>query len=221
MQVKKRTLYIISIIFLVIILAIIILIIIGNQNNNSSPNFNYSNNNMQNAQLTNTTSKVDKYNSAPKAQSLDELKNKQAVFKTAKGDFKIDFFPAEAPKTVSNFIFLIEEKFYDNLTFHRREEGFVLQGGDPKGDGTGGPGYTVEAELSNISHTRGRVAMARLPDFMNPTKASSGSQFYITLDDASFLDNEYTVFGEVVEGMDVIDSLSIGDKILSAEIKTK
>jgi cyclophilin family peptidyl-prolyl cis-trans isomerase len=145
--------------------------------------------------------------------------NQHAVIKTAKGDIVIELRADKAPQTAANFVKLAQEGFYDNLTFHRREEGFVIQGGDPDGDGTGGPGYTVPAEINELEHIRGAVAMARLADSVNPSKASSGSQFYITLDAAHFLDNEYTVFGNVVEGMEVADQIQVGDIINTIEIR--
>ena len=164
------------------------------------------------AQSTTTTT-------APAKLPDDQLLNRTATIKTEKGDIVIELFGDVAPLTVSNFISLSQNGFYNNLTFHRREEGFVIQGGDPKGDGTGGPGYTIPAEISDKKHVRGAVATARLGDAANPTKASSGSQFYITLAETPFLDGEYTVFGQVTSGMDVADQIQVGDKILSIEIK--
>jgi peptidyl-prolyl cis-trans isomerase B (cyclophilin B) len=163
-------------------------------------------------------SKIDKYDAAPEAATQAELEGKTATIKTNLGDIKIEFFAKEAPQTVTNFLFLAGEGFYDNLTFHRRVEGFVLQGGDPAGDGTGGPGYNVPAEINQHKHVRGAVATARLGDAANPTKASSGSQFYIVLEAAPYLDNEYTVFGQVVEGMDIVDQLQVGAVIESVTI---
>jgi len=129
------------------------------------------------------------------------------------GEIVIEFFPADAPKTVENFVTLAKKGFYDGLTFHRVEPGFVVQGGDPKGDGTGGPGYKVKAEFNKQPHVRGVVAMARSND-----PDSAGSQFYITLAPANFLDGKYTVFGKVVSGMDVVDKIKVGDKMKSVKI---
>jgi peptidyl-prolyl cis-trans isomerase B (cyclophilin B) len=166
------------------------------------------------------TSKVNKYSAVPATLSADELKGKVAVIKTDKGDISVELYGDIAPQTVSNFIFLANEKFYDGLVFHRREEGFVIQGGDPLGDGSGGPGYTVPAEISpKAKHILGALAMARRPDFVNPEKESSGSQFYITLAETDFLDGEYTVFGKVTDGMDIAERIQIGDQILGVEIK--
>lgn len=122
------------------------------------------------------------------------------------GKVKIEL-SSETPKTSENFRKLVSDGFYNNLTFHRVIPGFVAQGGDPQGDGTGGPGYTVPAEIK-LKHTRGAIAMARTGDNVNPKRESSGSQFYIALQDLPDLDGAYTVFGHVVEGMDVVDKIA-------------
>jgi peptidyl-prolyl cis-trans isomerase B (cyclophilin B) len=129
------------------------------------------------------------------------------------GVIKIEFFPEDAPKTVENFVTLAKKGFYDGLTFHRIEPGFVIQGGDPKGDGTGGPGYKIKAEFNKNKHDRGAVAMARSSD-----PDSAGSQFYIVLAPAHFLDGKYTVFGKVVSGMNIVDNVKKGDKMKSVKI---
>ena len=129
----------------------------------------------------------------------------------------IELYPDMAPNTVANFVNLIEEGFYDGLTFHRSVPGFVLQGGDPNGDGTGGPGYTIKGEFSSngytqntLSHTRGVISMARSRD-----NDSAGSQFFIVLDDSATysLDGLYAGFGRVTEGMDIIDEIVANEKI--------
>jgi len=129
------------------------------------------------------------------------------------GEIVIEFFPEDAPKTVENFVTLAKKGFYDGLVFHRVEPGFVVQGGDPKGTGMGGPGYTIKAEFNKQKHVRGAVAMARS---QNPD--SAGSQFYITLAPAHFLDGQYTVFGKVTSGMDVVDKIQKGDKMKTVKI---
>jgi peptidyl-prolyl cis-trans isomerase B (cyclophilin B) len=129
---------------------------------------------------------------------------------TSMGNFEVTLNGKAAPKTVGNFMKLADEKFYDGLTFHRivKQPGFhLIQGGDPKGDGTGGPGYTVPAEIG-LKHTKGAIATARTSDQINPTKASSGSQFYIVTEDIPFLDGNYTVFGYVTSGMDVVEKIN-------------
>jgi len=155
--------------------------------------------------------------SAPPQMLIDPGKTYVATISTGKGDIVVRLNAGAAPQTVNNFVFLSREGFYDGLTFHRVEPGFVIQGGDPLGDGTGGPGYTVPAEIQ-LPHVEGAIAMARRGDQVNPSRASSGSQFYIALNALPQLDGEYTVFGEVAEGMDVIKSIEIGDVIESITI---
>lgn len=117
-----------------------------------------------------------------------------------KGKFVIELNLEKAPKTASNFIKLAKEGFYNGLTFHRVVPDFVVQGGDPNGDGTGGPGYTIPFEETGLKHEDGAVAMARRGDDKN----SAGSQFYICLGAQPHLDGEYAVFGKVIQGMDVV-----------------
>jgi len=137
-----------------------------------------------------------------------------AILDTDRGNIVIELYPSVAPKTVANFEKLSKDGFYNNLTFHRVEPGFVVQGGDPAGNGTGGPGYDLPAEINPAEkHLRGTVAMARKGDQVNPERKSSGSQFYICLDPAPFLDGQYTVYGGVVQGMDVVDKIKVGDHI--------
>lgn len=137
-----------------------------------------------------------------------------AILDTDRGKIVIELYPAVAPKTTENFETLTRKGFYNGLTFHRVVPGFVVQGGDPKGDGSGGPGYDLPAEISPAEkHLRGSVATARLGDAMNPERKSSGSQFYICLAPQPSLDGQYTIFGGVVEGMDVVDKIRVGDHI--------
>ncbi len=137
-----------------------------------------------------------------------------AVITTPHGEIRIELFATQAPKTVANFKKLATEGFYDGLTFHRVEPGFVVQGGDPAGNGTGGPGYTVEAAIDpSLKHLPGTVAMARLGDRANPERRSSGSQFYICLGAAPHLDGAYTVFGKVVAGMENVQKIRRGDRM--------
>jgi len=150
--------------------------------------------------------------SEPPEMQIDPDKTYVATLSTVKGDIVVQLDASAAPLTVNNFVFLAEQGFYDGLTFHRVEPDFVIQGGDPKGDGTGGPGYTVPAEIQ-LPHVEGAIAMARRGDQVNPDRASSGSQFYITLAPTPFLDEGYTAFGQVVEGMEVVQSIAIGDVI--------
>ncbi len=124
------------------------------------------------------------------------------------GKIVVELYPDKAPKTVENFLWLVRRQFYTGLTFHRIVPGFVIQGGDNRGDGTGGPGYTLPAEIHpDLKHEEGVVAMARLPDEINPERRSSGSQFYITVAPAHRLDGKYTIFGKVVEGLNVAKNI--------------
>jgi cyclophilin family peptidyl-prolyl cis-trans isomerase len=144
-----------------------------------------------------------------------EAKTARARIHTAKGDIVFAFSPNEAPQHSAAFIKLARAGFYDGLNFHRYEPGFVIQGGDPSGNGTGGPGYNLDAEFSELPHVKGTVAMARSS---NPN--SAGSQFYICLADAPFLNRQYTVFGHVVEGQDVVDQIRAGDVMETVTIET-
>jgi len=128
-------------------------------------------------------------------------------------EIRMEFFPAEAPKTVDNFVALAKKGFYNGLTFHRVVPDFVVQGGDPKANGTGGPGYTIPAEFNKNKHVRGAVAMARSqhPD-------SAGSQFYICYGNTPHLDGNYTVFGKVTSGMEHVDRIKQGDRMKTVAI---
>lgn len=142
------------------------------------------------------------------------LGKEYAVIDTRHGKIKMELYPDKAPKTVANFKKLANEGFYDGLTFHRVVPGFVAQGGDPQGTGTGGPGYTIEAEIHPaLKHHTGAVATARLGDQVNPQKRSSGSQFYICLAPAPHLDGGYTIFGQVVEGVEHVLKIAKGDRM--------
>jgi peptidyl-prolyl cis-trans isomerase B (cyclophilin B) len=138
------------------------------------------------------------------------------------GTIKMELYPEYAPNTVANFVTLIEAGFYDNNSFHRLMPGFVLQGGDPDGNGSGGPGYTIRGEFSingfpqnTLSHTTGIVSMARTSSDYN----SAGSQFFIVLSDnyTSSLDKQYAAFGKVIEGMDVIQNIADNAEIEDAD----
>jgi len=139
------------------------------------------------------------------------------------GQITLEFFPADAPKHVENFVKLVRAGFYDGQRFHRVESGFVVQLGDPKSKtlpmdhpdmGTGGPGYTIKAEFNNRKFDRGLLGMARMND-----PDSAGSQFYIMLGPASHLNGQYTAFGRVVSGMEVVDKIKVGDRVKSMKIK--
>jgi peptidyl-prolyl cis-trans isomerase B (cyclophilin B) len=164
--------------------------------------------------------------SGPPAMTIDPTKSYFAVIHTDKGDIRVQLFAKEAPQTVNNFVFLARDGFYNDLTFHRVIAGFVAQAGDPEGTGRGGPGYTIPDEASGIPFLADTVGMAKKPDQAN----SAGSQFFITYTDQPQLNSEFTAFGRVVEGMDVLNALTPrdpetgqdlppGNKILSIEIQ--
>jgi peptidyl-prolyl cis-trans isomerase B (cyclophilin B) len=156
--------------------------------------------------------------SAPPEMQIDPTRAYRATIVTDKGNIVVELDTVAAPQTVNNFVFLARQGFYDGLTFHRVEADFVVQGGDPLGTGAGGPGYTVPAEIG-LPHTEGAIAMARRADQINPERASSGSQFYIALKPLASLDGAYTVFGQVVEGMDVVRAITIGDVIEAIKVE--
>ena len=145
-----------------------------------------------------------------------------AVVTTDKGIFVLEFYPDAAPVAVDNFIKLINQKFYDGLTFHRKVDATglnIIQGGCPKGDGTGGPGWNIIDEYTHPNqrpHVRGTVAMARAN-----APNSAGSQFYICFKPQPHLDGQYTTFGGVIQGMDVVDRLAIGDVMTKIRLEAK
>ena len=145
-----------------------------------------------------------------------------AVVTTDKGTFVLEFYPDAAPAAVDNFIKLINQKFYDGLTFHRKVDApglNIIQGGCPEGDGRGGPGWTIVDEYTNPNqrpHVRGTLAMARTSE-----PNSSGSQFYICLKPQPHLDGDYTTFGGVIQGMDIVDQLLMGDVMAKIRLEAK
>ncbi len=155
-------------------------------------------------------------------------KEKKVIFMVLEsGIVKIETFPNKAPKTVSRVIELANSGFYDGLTFHRVIDGFMAQGGDPNGNGTGGSGKSIKAEFNDVKHERGIVSMARSQD-----PDSADSQFFICYDSHPFLDGKYTVWGKVIEGMNLIDRIPSGKgqngqvlknptKIISMRVKIK
>lgn len=131
-----------------------------------------------------------------------------AVFDTSRGQIKVELFADKAPLTVANFVNLVQRGFYDGLNFHRVIADFMIQGGCPDGRGTGGPGYRFEDETNNgVAHQRGSLSMA------NAGPNTNGSQFFITHIKTDWLDRKHTVFGQVIEGQDVVDAVVQGDKI--------
>jgi cyclophilin family peptidyl-prolyl cis-trans isomerase len=152
------------------------------------------------------TNQPKQWNKVPEF-GLDKEKNYSAVIDTDKGKIKINLFAEKTPKTVNNFVFLAREGFYDGIIFHRVIEDFMVQGGDPTGTGRGGPGYKFEDEIHpSLKHDKpGILSMA------NAGKNTNGSQFFITHVPTPWLDGKHTVFGEVVDGMDVVFSIPARD----------
>lgn len=152
----------------------------------------------------------------PPPSVIDAGKKYSVTVHSTRGDFVIQLVdPAIAPQTVNNFVYLAQNHYYEGLTFHRVVPGFVVQGGDPLGNGTGGPAYKLPDESNPSKWSRGTVGMA------SSAAGVSGSQFFITLGDAAFLatNGVYNHFGEVTSGMEVVDRIQIGDTMKSLEVK--
>lgn len=189
MRIKKQ----ISLFLVTIIACLVVLAGCGNaaknntndENNTASTNDSNKANTVENKNLPKATITVDGY-----------------------GVIEAELYPEIAPNTVNNFIYLANKNFYNNLKFHRVIKGFMIQGGDPKGDGTGGPGYSIEGEFTSngfansLKHTKGVLSMARTSD-----PNSAGSQFFIMSGDAPNLDGQYAAFGKVISGLDVVDKI--------------
>jgi len=151
----------------------------------------------------------------PPPNVIDTSKKYTATVHTSRGDFVISFVdPKIAPQTVNNFVYLAQNHFYDGLTFHRVVPGFVVQGGDPRGNGTGGPAYKLPDESNPSKWPRGTAGMA------SSAAGVSGSQFFITIGDAPFLETSgvYNHFGQITSGMDVLDKIQVGDTMSSIDI---
>ena len=151
----------------------------------------------------------------PPEMQIDSAKTYKAVIETSRGVIEVELSPQHAPKTVNNFVFLAKEGFYDDVSFHRVIKNFMIQGGDPTGTGRGGPGYKFEDELKEnpLKHETGVISMA------NSGPNTNGSQFFITHSPQPHLNGRHTVFGKVVSGQDVVDSIQQGDKMLHVEIR--
>jgi len=162
----------------------------------------------------------------PPQMMIDTDKQYRAIMETEHGTMVLDLFAKDVPKTVNNFVFLATHGYYDNTTFHRVLANFMAQGGDPTGTGSGGPGYTFANEITSHKHVAGALSMAHsvLPN-------SNGSQFFICFTDQPTLDGQYSVFGQLAEGMDVLKSIRLrdpstnpsypGDKLISVRIEVK
>jgi peptidyl-prolyl cis-trans isomerase B (cyclophilin B) len=155
--------------------------------------------------------------SAPPQMSIDTNKSYTATFDTSRGQIVCELFAKDAPNTVNNFVFLAGEGFYDGTVFHRVIADFMIQGGDPTGTGRGGPGYRFEDEVASNpnKHARGVLSMA------NAGPNTNGSQFFITHVETPWLNGKHTVFGKVVSGQDVVDSVQQGDQLRSVKVDVK
>lgn len=152
--------------------------------------------------------------SQPPAMTIDPNKKYTATFTTSRGEIVCELFAKEAPKTVNNFVFLANEKFYDGTNFHRVIADFMIQGGCPEGSGRGGPGYRFEDEFKGNPHKHqvGSLSMA------NAGPGTNGSQFFITHVVTGHLDGKHTVFGKVLKGQDIVDATKQGDQLKSVVI---
>lgn len=153
----------------------------------------------------------------PPQMEIDPKKTYTVTFETNKGNITVELFPQYAPITVNNFVFLIRQGFYDGVSFHRVIPNFVIQGGDPTGTGSGGPGYRFQDELLNnpLKHEKGVLSMA------NAGPNTNGSQFFITHSPQPHLNGKHTVFGKVTNGMDVVFAIKAGDRMVKVSVEEK
>lgn len=153
----------------------------------------------------------------PPEMQIDPQKTYRVEMETSKGMIELELYPEHAPKTVNNFVFLAGEGYYDGVTFHRVISNFVIQGGDPTGTGSGGPGYKFEDEVANnpLKHETNVISMA------NAGPNTNGSQFFITHSPQPHLDGKHTVFGKVTSGADVVNDIRQGDRMVSVVISEK
>ena len=153
--------------------------------------------------------------STPPEMTIDPSKVFTVKLETSRGDIELELYAEHAPKTVNNFVFLINESFYDGVTFHRVIDKFMIQGGDPEGTGSGGPGYRFEDELvgNPLKHESKVISMA------NAGPNTNGPQFFITHLPTPHLDGKHTVFGKVTQGVDVVDAIRQGDVITKASVQ--
>jgi len=160
-----------------------------------------------------TTSSKPKTYSAPPTMNIFVNKKYTAIMETNKGTMVLELFAKDVPRTVNNFVFLAREGYYDNTIFHRVIAGFMAQGGDPTGTGTGGPGYKFADEFTSHTHVTGTLSMA------NSGSNTNGSQFFICFAPQPHLNGLHTVFGQLIEGMDVLNKIVQGDKLIRVTIK--
>jgi len=153
--------------------------------------------------------------STPPPMTIDTSKQYTATIETEKGNLVLELFASDVPMTVNNFVFLASDGFYDGLTFHRVVPGFVVQGGCPIGDGTGGPGYRFDDEITEHTHVTSALSMA------NSGPNTNGSQFFITYTPQHHLNGDHSVFGQLVKGMDVLERIEQGDVMIRITIEEK
>ena len=153
--------------------------------------------------------------SAPPPTTINASKQYTATIETGKGNIVLELFANDVPVTVNNFVFLAREGFYDGTTFHRVISSFMAQGGDPTGTGTGGPGYTFADEFTKHTHVTGALSMA------NAGPNTNGSQFFITYAPQNHLDGKHSVFGQLIDGMDVLEVIEQGDTIVRITIEER
>ncbi|MFC1933171.1 peptidylprolyl isomerase [Chloroflexota bacterium] len=161
-----------------------------------------------------TTPKPKTYSAQP-SMNIDTSKQYIATIETNRGDLVLELFASDVPVTVNNFVSLARDGFYDGLTFHRVISDFMVQGGDPTGTGTGGPGYTFADEFTEHTHVAGALSMA------NAGSNTNGSQFFITHSPQHHLDGHHSVFGQLIEGKDVLDQIKQGDTMKRITIEEK
>ncbi len=155
--------------------------------------------------------------STPPEMQINPAKTYQVTMDTTKGEIELELYPQHAPKTVNNFVFLAKEGFYDGIKFHRVINDFMIQGGDPTGSGSGGPGYRFEDELTGnpLTHERCVISMA------NAGPDTNGSQFFITHSPQPHLNGRHTVFGKVIKGQEVVDAIRQGDAMTKVTAQEK
>jgi peptidyl-prolyl cis-trans isomerase B (cyclophilin B) len=160
---------------------------------------------------------TDKQWKTPPEMQIEPEKTYLVKMETSKGLIELELYPEYAPKTVNNFVFLAKEGYYDGIKFHRVINDFMIQGGDPTGTGAGGPGYKFEDEVQGnpLKHETNSISMA------NAGPNTNGSQFFITHSSQPHLDGKHTVFGKVVSGADVVDSIRQGDEMVKVEVSEK
>lgn len=196
--------------YFIIFIAIVVLGYFFWQKNVSAPKDQNNSNNQSNKENKENDMSNLKF---PGILEESKISDKKAVIETDKGMIEFELYADKAPKTVSNFVYLAEQNYFNGLSFHRVVPNFVVQGGDPTGSGSGGPGYKFADETVVGDYKAGTVAMA------NAGPDTNGSQFFICLEDLPTLPKQYNLFGQVVSGMDVVKNIAVGDKMKTVTIE--